>query len=122
MLAGEARRIASDRAGFLGSHPEATRATPALKLNNNKGLIVSRGGFRLGSAGSAGIQESESSVQMPEYSAGQRAKEPGPDAHAHFVACFLELRFGRIMMCLSPDRLTSKSPVLSAKALSLVCP
>jgi hypothetical protein len=26
MLAGEARRIASDRAGFLGSHPEAETA------------------------------------------------------------------------------------------------
>jgi hypothetical protein len=26
MLAGEARDIASDRAGFLGSHPEATTA------------------------------------------------------------------------------------------------
>lgn len=30
MLAGEARHIASDRAGFLGSHPEA-RATRALR-------------------------------------------------------------------------------------------
>jgi len=26
MLAGEARHIASDRAGFLGSHPEASTA------------------------------------------------------------------------------------------------
>jgi hypothetical protein len=29
MLAGEARHIASDRAGFLGSHPEATAPEPA---------------------------------------------------------------------------------------------
>jgi hypothetical protein len=31
MLAGEARDIASDRAGFLGSHPEASAARTSLK-------------------------------------------------------------------------------------------
>lgn len=46
----------------------------------------------------------------------------GEMRQAHFVLGFFEVRFGRIMMCLSPDRLTSKSPVLSARALSFVCP
>jgi len=46
MLAGEARHIASDRARFLGSHPEATAARICLKHCKIKPLMLDTLGGR----------------------------------------------------------------------------
>ena len=46
MLAGEARHIASDRAGFLGSHPEATAPRTRLKHCKFKTLKLDTPGGR----------------------------------------------------------------------------
>jgi len=57
MLAGEARHIASDRAGFLGSHPEAASTCAAWNLREIRHLTGRQGWIPRGCRSPAGSQD-----------------------------------------------------------------